>query len=72
MSFAREALRKSRSTLHVLDRPRSQRRLRTPPEFLPALIGEQLRRYYASLVSEPIPPHFVDLLKRMDSSRGDS
>jgi Anti-sigma factor NepR len=42
------------------------------PEPLPTLIGEQLRRYYASLLSEPIPPRFLALLRRLDFPKGDA
>lgn len=72
MSFAREALRKPRSISDLRGRPLSRTSPEAPPEPLPVLIGEQLRRYYASLLREPIPPHFVDLLRLMDASKGDS
>jgi Anti-sigma factor NepR len=35
-------------------------------------IGEHLRRHYASLLSEPIPDRFVELLRRLDQRRGDA
>jgi hypothetical protein len=33
---------------------------------LQALIGEQLRGYYAELLSEPVPERFAELVKRLD------
>jgi hypothetical protein len=33
---------------------------------LQAYIGEQLRSYYADLLSEPVPERLVALLKRLD------
>ena len=35
-------------------------------------IGEHLRRHYASLLGEPIPDRFVELLRRLDQRRGDA
>jgi hypothetical protein len=54
------------------DRPtRRPIRLVTPddPRLDPKLqahIGEQLRAYYAGLMSEPVPERLVELLKRLD------
>jgi hypothetical protein len=53
------------------DRTRSTLRLVTPPEpnldpALQTMIGEQLRSYYAALLSEPVPDRFVALVNRLD------
>ena len=31
-----------------------------------AHLGEQLKRYFSSIVAEPVPDRFVELLKRLD------
>jgi len=33
-------------------------------------IGRELRRMYDEIVQEPIPEEFVDLLKKIDETRG--
>ncbi len=37
---------------------------------LQAQIGEQLRRYYADLLEEPVPDRFLDLIGRFDAVHG--
>ena len=38
---------------------------RLPPH-VAALLGQQLRTFYAHLVSEPVPDRFVQLLEQLD------
>ena len=33
-------------------------------------IGRELRRIYDSVVNEPVPDEFIDLLRKMDDAEG--
>lgn len=37
---------------------------------LQSLIGEQLRIYYAELLSEPMPDRFLEVLRQLSSAEG--
>jgi hypothetical protein len=41
------------------------------PSHVAAFLGEQLRTYYAHLMSEPVPDRLTQLLKQLDRTGGD-
>jgi len=41
------------------------------PSVLPTIIGDQLRRYYAALLEEPLPPRLLQLVRDLDERGSD-